>query len=179
MTTSFTRSHARTAALSAPNPAAGHHSPMPLRRCLDNQGQVWVSLLGNHSSFLLGPDAHVVFFVPSKSLFPQSCVSSGGSMVGLMVASSKRAYTIPKSTAPRAPVNLAGHSDPYLRRRYSNTQRQVWLSLCGVSWCIQSFVSALQASLVGMGFDCKRDFAPPNNLLGLPLCPWTWCVFFW
>ena len=29
----------------------------------------------------------------------QSCVSSGGSMVGLMVTSSKRAYAIPRSAA--------------------------------------------------------------------------------
>ena len=28
--------------------------------------------------FLLGPSAHKVLFVPSKSLFPQSCVSSRG-----------------------------------------------------------------------------------------------------
>ena len=44
---------------------------------------------GGHCSFLLGPGAHKVLFVPSKSLFPQSCVSSGGSMVGLMVTSSR------------------------------------------------------------------------------------------
>ena len=31
-------------------------------------------------------------------------------------------------------------SDPYLHRRPSNTQRQVWLSLCGVSWCAKGFV---------------------------------------
>ena len=42
-------------------------------------------------------------FMPSKSLFPQSCVSSGGSMVGLMVTSSKRAYAISRFTATRAP----------------------------------------------------------------------------
>ena len=30
MVTSFKRSHAFTATLSAPNPAAGHHQPMPL-----------------------------------------------------------------------------------------------------------------------------------------------------
>ena len=30
----------------------------------------------------------------------QSCVSSGGSVVGLMVTSSKRAYAIPRSAAP-------------------------------------------------------------------------------
>ena len=36
--------------------------------------------------------------------FSQSYVSSGNSFVGLMVTSSKRAYAIPKSAAPRAPV---------------------------------------------------------------------------
>ena len=35
-----------------------------------------------------------MLFRSSKSLFPQSCVSSGGSVVGLMVTSSKRAYAI-------------------------------------------------------------------------------------
>ena len=27
-------------------------------------------------------------------------------------------------------------ADPYLYRRHKNTQRHVWLSLCGVSWCV-------------------------------------------
>ena len=76
---------------------------------LDAHRQVWLILLWDHCSFLLGPGAHKVLFVPSKSLFPQSCVSSGGSMVGLMVTSSKRAYAIPRSAAPRAPAHLAGH----------------------------------------------------------------------
>ena len=53
------------------------------------------------------PGTHKVLFVPSKNLFPQSCVSSGGSMVGLMATSSKRAYAIPRSAAPRAHVK--GH----------------------------------------------------------------------
>ena len=39
----------------------------------------------------------------------QSSVSSGGSMVGLMVTSSKRAYAIPRSAAPRAPSPEAVH----------------------------------------------------------------------
>ena len=33
---------------------------------LDTHRQVWVSLLWGHCSFLLGPDAHRVLFVPSK-----------------------------------------------------------------------------------------------------------------
>ena len=38
--------------------------------------QVWVSFFRGHCSFLLDPNAQKVLFVPSKSLFPQSCVSS-------------------------------------------------------------------------------------------------------
>ena len=39
---------------------------------------------------------------PPKVLFPQSCVSSGDSVVVLMATSSKRAYAVPRSAAPRA-----------------------------------------------------------------------------
>ena len=45
-----------------------------------------------------------VLFVPSKNLFPQSCLSSECSMVGLMVTSYKRVYVIPRSTVCRAPA---------------------------------------------------------------------------
>ena len=38
-------------------------------RLLDTDGQVWLSPLWGHCSFLLGPAAHNVLFVPSKSLF--------------------------------------------------------------------------------------------------------------
>ena len=39
----------------------------------------------------------------------QSCVSSVSSLVGVTATSSKRAYAIPKSAAPRAPVPVAVH----------------------------------------------------------------------
>ena len=81
-------------------------------RLLDTQNQVWVSLLWGPHSFLLGPSVHMILFVPSKSLFPQSCVSPGCFMVGLMVTYSKRAYAIPRSAAPRASVPTAGHFWP-------------------------------------------------------------------
>ena len=76
---------------------------------LDTHGQLWVSLFGGHCSLLLGPSVHKVLFVPSKSLFLQSCVSSVGSVVGLMATSSKRAYAIPRSAACRAPAPVAVH----------------------------------------------------------------------
>ena len=77
--------------------------PRLCQRLVDTHRQVWVSLLWGHCSFLLGPGAYKVLFVPSKSVFPQSCVSSGGSMVELMATSSKRAYAIPRSAAPMLP----------------------------------------------------------------------------
>ena len=104
MSTSFATSHASPATPSAPRPAAGYADPCPCQRLLDTHGSDSVSLLWAHCSFLLGPGAHKVLLVPSKSLFPQSCVSSGGSVVGLMATSSKRAYATPRSPAPRAPA---------------------------------------------------------------------------
>ena len=51
-------------------------------------------------------------FCFAKSLFPQSSVSSGGSMVELMVTSSRRAYVIARSTAPRVPAPVQSTADP-------------------------------------------------------------------
>ena len=58
-----------------------HSVPLTLQQAtidprLDTHGQVWVSLLWGHCSLLLGPGAHKILFVPSKSLFPQSYGSS-------------------------------------------------------------------------------------------------------
>ena len=78
-------------------------------RLPDTHRAVWLSLLWGHCSFLLDPGVHKVLFVPSKSLFPQVCVSSGGSMVGIMVTSFRRAYVIPRFAASRASAPVAGH----------------------------------------------------------------------
>ena len=80
-----------------------------LWRLLDTQKQVWVSLLWGHCSFLLGPGVHTVLFVPFKSLFPQSYVSPGCSMIGLIAIYSERAYAIPRSAVSRASAPAAGH----------------------------------------------------------------------
>ena len=90
------------AALSAPTLQQATADPRLCQRLLGTRRQVWVSPFRGHCSFLLGASVYMVLFVPSKSQFPQSCVSSGGSLVGLMVTSSKRAYAIPRSAAPRA-----------------------------------------------------------------------------
>ena len=92
MVTFFKRSHASTATVNAPTLQQATIDPWIRRRLMDTHRQGWVSLLWDHCSFLLGPGVHKVLFVPSKSLFPQSCVSSGSSIVGLKVTSTKRAY---------------------------------------------------------------------------------------
>ena len=107
MGASFKRSYAGTAELSAPNPEAGHHWPKLPWETPGHSGASLGQFLVR--SLLL---SHKVLFVPSKSLFPQSCVISGSSMVQLMATSSKRAYSIPKYAVPRAPAPAAGHCWP-------------------------------------------------------------------
>ena len=95
------------------------------QRLLDNHRQVLASLLCGHCSFLLGPGAHKVLSVPSKSLFPQSCVSSAGSTA----TSSKRAYAIPLQVC----CTQSPCSRPLLTRTSTGgTQTHFWLSLCGL-----------------------------------------------
>ena len=138
MVTSFKRSHAHRM----------HSVPLTLQqatadphlcwRLMDTQRQVWISLLWGHCFFLPGPVAHKVLFVPSKSLFLQSCVSFGSSVMGLMMTSSKRTYAIPRSDVPEPLPLWQATADQQLHRRHSNT---ILLSFCEVSgsWCAKGF----------------------------------------
>ena len=87
MAASFNRAYARTVVFSA----AGHifaRASWPLTGmsgCL-----LWGSLLLSPGSWNTEG-----FVCVLQSLFPQCCVTFDGSMVGLMVTSSKRAYAIP------------------------------------------------------------------------------------
>ena len=122
MATSFKRSHACTAILSAPSPAAGHCQPMPLLETpAHSPGQVWVSLLWGHCSFLLGPGRHKVLFASSKSLFPQFCVSSGSCMVGLTRPLPRGLMPYPCLLHPEPLPQVQFTADLYLHRRRTNT----------------------------------------------------------
>ena len=179
MVTSFIKPQARSATLSATDPAAGHcrHTPK-----LETPGHSQVSLGQSLvKSLLLSPESWCTenLFVPSKSMFPQSCLSTGGSMVGLKWPPPRRLMLHPGLLHPETLPLWQATDDSYLFRRHSNTQRQVWLSLCGVSCCAQGSVWALWVSLVGMRFDFKCNIAPPAVLLGLLLCSWIWGIFEW
>ena len=121
MATSFKKSHQALPHSVPPTLQPATADPCLLWRLPDTHGQVWVSLLWGYCSFLLGPGAHKVLFVPSKSLFPQSCVSSGGSVVGLMATSSMRAYPSSGLLHPEPLPLQQSTADLYLCRRHSNT----------------------------------------------------------
>ena len=121
MATSFRRSQGRHCCTLCPQPCC---RPPPTHA---SAGDSW-SHTGKSGSVSCGVTTpfswvlvHKVLFVPSKSLFPQSCVSSGGSMVGLMATSSKWVYAIPRHAAPRAPAPVEATADPYLLRRHPTT----------------------------------------------------------
>ena len=106
MATSFKRSHAR---------------PQPCSRPLlthTSSRDAW-TLIGKSGSVSCGVTApfswvpvHAMFCLFPPHLFSQYCVSSGSSMVGLTVTSSKRAYAIPRSAAPTAPTPAVVHCWP-------------------------------------------------------------------
>ena len=89
-----------------PDPAAGLLRPTPPLRLLDTHGQVGVSLVG---SLLLPPGFRCIQGSVCALQESASCVSSGGSVLGLIVTSSKRARDTPRSAAPRTPAPVAGH----------------------------------------------------------------------
>ena len=137
MVTSLKRSHARTVALSTPDPKVGHCRLTPLPETPGHsQASLGQSLVG---SLLLSPGSWCsqVLFVPSKSLFPMSCVSPGGSMVGFMVTSPEglcHSHVCCSQSPCLCGRPLLAHTSA------GDAQRQVWLSLCGFSCCTQGFV---------------------------------------
>ena len=111
MVTSFQRSHALTAALSAPNPAAGHRQPTPPP---ETPGHSWASLGQSlEGSLFLSPGswcAQGSVCALQESVSPDLC-KFWQLYGGLMVTSSKTAYVIPRSAAPRGPTPAAVTAD--------------------------------------------------------------------
>ena len=120
------------------------HAKDSCQRLLDIHGQVRVSLLWGHCSFLLGPGVHKVLFVPSKSLFPQSCVSS---MIGLMVTSSRRLKPYPGLLHPEPLLLWQITADSYLCSGHSKHPKAgLAQSLWGFLVCTRFCLSPLRIS---------------------------------
>ena len=103
-----------------------------------------------------------------------------GSMVGLMVTSTKRAYATSLKSQVCCRQSPCHHSRPQFTRASAGDtqrQRQFWISLWGL-WVLlhPRFCLSPRASLVDMRIDSKHDFIPPTILLGL-LWPCIWHTF--
>ena len=134
--TSFKRSHACTATLTAHNPAADHHQPMPpLETPGHSPASLDQSLVG---SLLLSPGSWCTqgSVYAHQASISQSCVSSGSSVVELMATSPKRAYTYPSLLHPEP---LSCGSLLLTRTSTGDAKTQFCLSLCGDpgSWYAQ------------------------------------------
>ena len=162
MATSFKRMCVRTVVFSAPDPAAGRCDPHLHQRLLDTRRQVWLSLLWGHCSFLLAADVHKALFVPSKSLFPWSCVSAvikshwppksnsleGSKMVG-GVKLHLESNPIPARDTWRVQTKSSAHQYPETPQRLSQTC--LWVFEC----LLQTYGSAV-ACHRGRGSGCSR-----------------------
>ena len=179
MVTSFKRSHAYTATLSAPSPAAGHHWPTPLLETPGHlQASLGQSLVG---SLLLSPGSWCTrfCFCPPRVYFPVLCKSwqfYGGVNGDLL-----QSWCHTKAAAPRAPARAAAHCWPVPpQETFKHSSVSVSLRSLGPG----AHKVCLWAFLLGIGFDSKCEFAPPTILLGLLLCPWTQGIcpsltFYW
>ena len=129
MVTFFKRSHAYTATLSAPNPAAGHHQPTPLLETPGHsQESLGQSLLG---LLLLSPGSWCTRFClcPLRVYFPILCKfwQFYGGVNGDLLQEGL-CHTQVCSTQGPYPCNspLVTHTST------GDTQTQFCLSLCGV-----------------------------------------------
>ena len=137
MVTSFKKSHAHTATLSAPNPAAGHCQPTPLPETPGHsESSMGQSLVG---SLLLSPGSWCTQgFVCAlqESVSPVLCKFwwlSGGVNGDLLQEGfcHTQVYCTQGSCPCSRPLLTCVST--------GDTQTQFWLSLCGVSgsWCAQ------------------------------------------
>ena len=137
MVTAFKRSHICTATLSAPNPAAGHHQPMPLFEISGHsQASLGQSLVG---SLLLSPVSWCTRFClyPPRVYFPVLCKFwqlYRGINGDLQEALCHTQVCCTQSPCPCGSPLLTHTS-------IGDAQTEFCLSLCGVpgSWCTQRF----------------------------------------
>ena len=179
MVASFKRSRDGTATLSPPDPAAGHCRPTPPPETPGHsRASLGQSLVG---SLLLSPGSWCeegFVCVLQESVSPVLCKfwRLYGGFIGDPFQFRPQPHPVLLHPEPlplrQATANL------YLHRRHSNTALAQSLWVLWVVACTR-FAWALWASLAGMGFDSKCNFAPSTILLGLLLCPWMWGVFFW
>ena len=160
-----------------PWPAAGHYWPMPLPKTPGHsQASLGQSFLG---SWLLSPgfwwaQGFVCALQESVSAVPCKFWWLYGGVNGNLL---QEGLCHTQVCCTQSPC-------PCHRYCWSLSPQETLTVLAQSLWRLwvlvhTRFVWALWVSLVGMELDSKCDFTSPTVFLGLPLCPWTWNIFFW
>ena len=129
---------------------------------------------GGHCSFPLGPGEHRVFLCPLRVYFPVLCMfwQLYGGVNGDLLQEGLCHIQVCCTQSP-CPCGspLLTHSS------IGDAQTQfVSASVTSLGPGVHKACLSAWASLAGMGFDSKHEFAPPTVLLGFLLCPWTWDI---
>ena len=162
MATSFKRSMHALLHSVPPTLQQATADPRLHQRLLNTEGQVWVSLLWDHCSFLLNPGANRVLVVSCKSLFPQFCVSSDSSMwVNGDLPQEGICHTQVCSTQSPCPCG-----SPLLTCiSIGDAQTQVCLRLSGVPgfWCTQGLFEPSQHLWQAWGLNTETKGTGKEN----------------
>ena len=140
MATSFKRSSACTAHSVLPTLQQDTIDPRFQWRLLDTQGQVWISLLWGHCSFLLGPGAHSFICALQESVSTVLCkfwrpyCGVNGNVLQEGLCHTQVCCTQSPCPCSRPLLTHASAGDTQTLKGH------IWLSLCGFSWCTQGFV---------------------------------------
>ena len=141
MATSFKMSHAYTDTLSAPNPAVVHCQPTPPPQTPGHsQASLGQSPVG---SLLLSPGtwcAQGFVCALQESVSPVLCkfrwfYGVNGNLLLEGLCHTQDCCTQSPCTCSSPLLTCTSTGDTQ-----TNAQKQVWLSLCGISWCVQGFV---------------------------------------
>ena len=110
---------------------------------------------------------------PPRVRFPSPVLSSGGSMMGLMATSSKRAYAIPRAAAPRAPCSCSRPLLPCTSTGHTQTCKGRTDSVSVGSPAVHKVLFE-PSKHFWLAWDLTLNviFSLPIILLGLLLCPW-------
>ena len=123
------------------------------QRLLDTHRQVKLSLFWGHWSFLLALGMHKVLFVPSKSLFPQSC---GSSVI--------KSHWPPKSNLLGVLITLL---DPQVGKSIVSPRTFLTENFFGI--IVLQFLGHLLGSSGGANGDLLQMLCDPNLLQPEPL----------
>ena len=150
------------------------------QRLLDTHRQAWVSLLWCHCSFLLGLGVHNVLFVPSKCVFPQSCVKFWQLYGGINGDLLQEGLCHTQGCCTQSPWPCGS---PLLTRTSAGDSQTLKGRSGSVSVGSPGALKVLfePSECLWWVWYLILDVISPllPSCWGFSFCPWIWGIFFW